>query len=331
MRMLGSSRPAQLVAIATVAVVMAVSSLLPGLDAGAQDDGLVGDFTVSISSESVPQDIPDGATIVGRWRISFLEGGRYEGERLDLGVLVRGSYSVEGDTVTITDEEGAVSCSNPSNQPAQSGDVSTATYRFEVDSNSLTLTPEQEGCALRRVLLSTTDLVPFVACNTEPIELATAGDGDDEDDDVGARGQGPAPRDVETPEQASPTAEPVADETAEAEATETPEDEPGSTEEQIDELLAQMTACWATGEPERFLALWSDDFRAQFLEEEGALDSLRAAMQVPLTWERAGDVNMDGDDRAEAVVRTTTLDEEEFVRFRFVFENGGWKWDGSAV
>jgi hypothetical protein len=327
MRLPKASWPLRLAALAALLMTLAFSAVMTSPFARAQDDTLAGDFTVSITNEAVPQDIADGATIIGRWRISFNQDGSYEGERLDLGVLVRGSYTVDGDQVTITDEEGVVSCSNANMAAGGVEDVSTGTYQFELDSNSLKLTPVDEPCALRRVLLSTTELIPFVACVTEPIDLTSASAGGN---NPGERGQGFSPGDVQAVDEASPTAEPVANPTEEVTEQATPESEL-SNEEQIDNLLSQMTACWATGEPERFLALWSDDLRGQFLQDETALDSLRAAMQVPFEWERAGDLRMDGDDRAEAVVRQTTLDQEEFARFSFVFEHGGWRWDGATA
>lgn len=320
-RYLAAAGPIRLAILVAVFFGLPLASFLPAPLARAQDDEneLVGDFTVSITDEAVPQDLANGETVVGRWRISFGADGSYEGARLDLGeVLVRGTYSVDGDKVTITDEEGLVSCSNDYMRGPQAADVSVGVYQYDLDADGLTLIPDVDNCALRLVLLSTTTMIPFIACTTEPIELAVTGGGPS--NDPGARGPGLPP-----------------DEQATVEATSTPAaatpiaDEDLSPEEQIDNLLAQMTACWATAEPGRFLALWSEEFRADFLEDETALESLRAAMQVPLSWERAGDVRMDGDDRAEAVVRSTTLDEEEFVRFLFVFENGAWRWDGSTA
>jgi hypothetical protein len=314
MRMLRLQRSLRLVALALVALLMAINPVLPSRFAGAQADDLIGDFTVSISSESVPSEIANGSTVVGRWRLSFKEDGTYEAERLDVGVVVRGSYEVNGDTVTVTDEEGLLSCSNSAMATGDSGDVSAATYQFNLRSNSLSFTAQEEGCALRRVLFTTTDFRPFVACTTEPLpDLAAEGD-------TPARPGNAAPEDILAAE-ATPSAGEPSDGPAPS----------GKTDEQIDNLLEQMTACWATGDPSRFLPLWSNDFREQFLQDETALDSLRLAMQVPLSWERAGDVRVDGDTRAEAVVRTTTLDEEEFVTYRFVFEDGAWRWDGSAA
>ena len=42
-----------------------------------------------------------------------------------------------------------------------------------------------------------------------------------------------------------------------------------------------------------------------------------------------GRIDSEGDDRVSAVVRTTALGEEEFVRLFFVLEDDEWRWDGS--
>jgi hypothetical protein len=318
MRMLGARVSFRIVALAAVLLIGAVSLARPFTFAQAQADGLVGDYTVTLVREDVPQDIANGETVIGRWRLSFKDDGSYEAERLDLGVLVQGTYSVDGDKLTVTDESGLLSCSNPAMSTADVGDVSVGTYHFKMRSNSLTFTPDQEGCAVRRILFSTKEFAPFVACNTTAMTLEAAGA------NATPLAKLPSPSDVLVAEATPGSGQPPSAPTASA-----------STDEQIDALVGQLTACWATGDPARFLPLWSEAFRKQFLtgsdaEQATALNSLRAAMQVPVSWERAGDVKMTGKDQAEAVVRTRTLDQEEFVRYRFVLENGEWRWDGAA-
>lgn len=312
MRTLRTRRPARFVAIAFVALLTLVAPVDSSRFAAAQQDELVGDFTVAIGSETIPTDIANGSALIGRWHLSFEPDGSYQAERIDVGVVVRGTYEINGDSVTVTDQEGLLSCSNPALATADEGDVSSGTYRFRIRSNSLTFTLVEDGCALRRVLYTTADFQPFVACVTQPMTDLAAAPSD-------------APRagDSTAREILAIAATPAAEE----DVAGTPA--AGTPEEQIDDLLAQMTACWATGDPSRFIPLWSTAFREQFLQDPTALDSLRLAMQVPLTWERAGDVRMRGDTEAVAVVRTTTLGEEEFVRYRFVFEDGEWRWDGT--
>lgn len=327
MRTLSAVATLRTVALTAVALVVLTAVVAPLTNANAQDDDLIGDYTVAISSEEIPTDVANAEMIVGRWRVSFQEGGVYEAERLDLGVLIEGSYAVDGDSVTITDESGLVSCANAAAATGGEADVSGGTYAFERDSNSLSFTPEEEGCALRRLLLSTKDFQIYVACLTPAaVETPVASpEPDSEPEPVGtAEEKGASPLDV-LAIGATPTEE----------ESDEPVEDGATVEDEIDALLAQLTACWATGDPARFLPLWSEEFRESFLsgtedENRAAIGSLQAAMQVPITWERAGDIEMTDDDRAEAVVRTTTLDEEEFVRYLFVFEDGAWRWDGAA-
>jgi hypothetical protein len=323
-----------LVAIITLLLVALTAALPRG--SAAQADEVAGDYTVSITDEAVDNSIANGSVLIGRWRISFGEDGAYEAERLDLGVLVRGSYQVDGNRLTITDEEGLVSCSTQAMTPGEDADVRTGAYTFERDDSGLTLTVEEDSCPTRRVLLTTTGLTPFTACNAEPVSLGAEEEdaGADEEATAGADETAdeeetvtPEPEDSVDDEEA--TAEPAIDRPAPGDRDTGPEE--GSTEEQIDELLAQMSACWATGDPALFMALWSEDFRSSFIENPADVEALRLAMQVPTAWERSGDVELDGDDEAEAVVRERTLNEEEFIRFRFVREDGVWKWDGTAA
>jgi hypothetical protein len=326
-RRLSGSSAFRVVALAMVASIVLSALIVPRAFVRAQDDELTGDFTVAINSEEIPTDVANAEMVVGRWRVSFANG-TYEAERLDLGVLIQGSYEIDGESVTITDESGIVACSNAAAAADGETDVSTATYTFERDGNALALTPEEEGCGLRRILLSSKEFQVFVACLTSA-SAATAE-------------ASPAP--VETDEEFAETPEPKGASPLDVlaiDATPKPGDddedvESGDLESEIDGLLGQLTACWATGDPDRFLPLWSEEFRDAFLsgdedENNAAIGSLRAAMQVPITWERAGDVELTDDDTAEAVVRTTTLDEEEFVRYLFVFEDGAWRWDGAAA
>lgn len=325
MRMLSAKPALRIVAMTAVALVVLTAVSLPLSNVRAQqDDELVGDYTVAISSEEIPTDVANAEMLVGRWRISFQEGGAYEAERLDLGVLIEGSYSVDGENVTITDEVGLVSCANASAATGGETDVSVATYTYDRGSNSLSLTADEEGCALRRILLSTKEFQLFVACVTPSNAQMVAASPEPE----------PDLESTPEPKGASPLDVLAIDATPNADDAQSGRD--AAVEEEIDGLLAQLTACWATGDPERFLPLWSQEFRDSFLsgtedENQAAIGSLRAAMQVPITWERAGDIELTDDESAEAVVRTTTLDEEEFVRYLFVFEDGAWRWDGAAA
>jgi hypothetical protein len=101
---------------------------------------------------------------------------------------------------------------------------------------------------------------------------------------------------------------------------------------EIDDLLRRMSSCWATREPEQFLPLVSESFRAEIApngEEGDRRFSLR--MGAPIVWDRAGEVEVIADGRVEATVRQTSGDEVDLVTYAFVFEDGAWRWDGGAA
>lgn len=298
-----------------IALLAAASFAIPR-PSSAQASDLVGEYTVSIQRDALPTDVPNAPSLTGRWRIAFGADGSYQAERLDLGVLVDGSYETNGDTVTITDASGLLSCTNATMASAGNEDVSAGTYTYALADGQLTLTVKDDGCALRRLLLGTLPLGSYVACTPGPVGL-----------------------DIATPG-ATPQATPVASggglfglltPTAPASPGAT---DSATTDAAIDGLLAQMSSCWATGDPQRFLPLLSASFRQQFsigseAEQASAVDALNNAMSVPITWERAGETRTESDGRVSAVVRTTSGTDEQFVRYYFVFEDGAWKWDGS--
>lgn len=315
------------------AVILLLSAVIvPFRFAGAQDDEITGDYSVTLARTDIPTDLANGSMAIGHWRISFAADGTFVEERLDLGVLVSGTYELNGDTLTVTDKDGLLSCANPADAPGGRSDVATATYGYELSSRGLTLTPKDEPCPLRRVVFATRAFTFYVACLTVAQGEAATPE---------ARPvQYAEPTDEATPALSESdifaaiqnAASPVSGPRGEAQA-------PAGDEltAQIDTLLKQLTACWSTGDPAKFLPLLSNDFQAQFLsgtEQENldALNALKAAMQVPIVWERAGDVDQTDVDRAEAVVRTTAADQEEFVRYLFVREDDGtWRWDGTAT
>jgi hypothetical protein len=98
---------------------------------------------------------------------------------------------------------------------------------------------------------------------------------------------------------------------------------------EIDELLAQLTACWATREPERWLPLLSDAFQQALISSDpNFLETLTISMSSPIVWERSGDVTIEAPNQLSAIVKSTVGTEEDFQRFIFIFEDGEWKWDG---
>ena len=334
---------------AALACCLAVTLLVPR--AAAQDDdeeALAGQFTVTISREEVPPTLANGPALQGQWVIAF-DDGAYTLSRQDIGLLVTGSYETDGETVTITDEGGLYACAPPVGSPPDA-DVRTARYSWERRGDELTLVVIEDGCEPRRLILSTRSLAVFVSCVTAPLDLSEESDPDDgangEEDEKQSGGLGALEEAAQEDDQAggaTPAADadagtPVAgdeDEAAEeSEATEAAA-QPEDPEEAIDALLGQLTACWATRDPAVVLPLFSAEFVEGLVDGGGPgatlLDvaaQLEQLMVVPVTWERAGSLELDEDgEEAEAVVSAQIGPEELFQTFRFVLEEDGWKLD----
>ena len=89
------------------------------------------------------------AVLNGRWRVSFLAGGRYTVAK-DGAVLVAGMGSVRGDRITFGHETGPAACRGPQ---------ATAVYRWTLRGKTLILTPISERCPGRQVVLATRPLI----------------------------------------------------------------------------------------------------------------------------------------------------------------------------
>ncbi|MGI8476622.1 MAG: hypothetical protein ACR2OO_09665 [Thermomicrobiales bacterium] len=312
------TRGAALKVIAIAVLIAVVATGAPGSVGralGQSGGGLEGNFTVTIAKEMIPKDVANGPLLIGRWRIAF-NSGAYEVERLDIGNVVLGTFKVDGDKVTLTDKSGLLSCANASASTGDQGDVSSGSYTWTLDAGHLTLAVDEDKCALRRILLSSAELTSFVACLTAGGGSATPAEATPEADSALTR--------LLTPP-------------ASAEGAATPEaGAQGDVQAQIDGLLSQMSACWATGDPAKFLPLLSKGFQTQFLgdtkqAQTSAIQGLAAAMASPIIWERAGELGTTTDAKTSAVVRQTVGTTSTFVRFNFVFEDGAWRWDGSQA
>lgn len=285
-----------------------------------------GEYTVAITDDDIPQDLVGGPDLIGRWQIFLRPDGSYSIARADIGVVVTGSFTVEDETITITDEVGLLSCVNAIPTAGPDVPVETATYTWDLESSGLTLLPVTEGCQGRKLILSTRPLDLFVACNTVAVPLST----EDETDEA-------TPEAAATPDDGEDTIPVIdnpfgRDEDDEA-ATEEAEDEGDAdisdddAEAGIDGLLGQLSACWATQDPARIIPLFGVDFLDALLEEAGSLQDVAGIfgqiMVVPINWERSGPVDSDGD-AFSAIVALTIGGEESFQRYSFVFEDGEW-------
>lgn len=253
----------------------------------------VGDYAVTIALEDVPRDFPAGATLIGRWRIGFGADGAYELERQDVGVVARGRAAVAGDRLTVTDESGPLAC------PAGAdGSPAPGVYAWDLIDGRLRLAAIEEPCAERRLLFTTRLLTRYVACPPLPDGAAASPVG------VGA-------------------GTPVA-------ITATPGAAGAAAGAAIDDLLATMSACWATRQPERFRPLLSPEQAAALIGDgEDAARRFARTMAAPIVWERSGEVELLDATHAAATVRLFLGDEVDYLRFAFVADAAGaWRWDG---
>jgi hypothetical protein len=296
-------RPLASIILLALALLLIAGPLAAAPVAAQADDALPGDWSVFVTPADALDDVPNSDMMVGVWRLSFGEDGAYAAERNDLGVLVRGTWERSGDEVIVTDESGILSCSEAGNAEGAVADAATGTYRLVEDDDSLRFEVVGDACGLRKILFTASSLTPFVPCPVVSTGLAAL------------EGEG---KTVYEPS---------------AQATE------GSVEQQIDRFLAELTACWATGDPERFLPLLTEDYRPIFVSagtDEGAEDpseqarALSSAMGIEFTFTRAGSVREVREGEATCIVRTVIGGQESLSRFRFVFTDGAWYWDGPA-
>jgi hypothetical protein len=307
------SRRAQLIRLTTSLVAFAfilAPMLTATVSAQHAGDGIVGDYSVTITKDAALPSVANSPMLVATWHIGFYQDGTYLAERIDIGPMVQGSYAVDGDTVTITDESGTLSCTQSSTSGDATLDVAVGVYTFKRDDKGLTLTPQTDGCALRVILLSSGELGPYTPCPVAPAGLGALA----------------TPMTPGTPVVAE-AATPITD----------PQSSSGDVEAQIDQLLASLTSCWLTGDVSRFLPLLTPEFQASFLSSgvEGSNPSqqsraLASAMGAPLTFERAGTVRQVRDGEATCIVKTSLAGQESFARFKFVRVDGGWLWAGPA-
>src|SRR5215217_7937174 len=71
---------------------------------------LQGAFAVTIAAEDVPPDLIGGASLIGRWQVSFNADGTYLLDRQDVGPLATGQFTTDGDQLTLHAETGVLAC-----------------------------------------------------------------------------------------------------------------------------------------------------------------------------------------------------------------------------
>jgi hypothetical protein len=289
------------------------------------DDGVAGVWSASVADSDVPTDLGSGPSLIGRWRIEFREDGSYAGIREDVGQVVGGTWAVEGDTLTITDESGPSSCAQPQPGVIDTVDAAVGTYRWTRGDDQLTLEATTDACEARRLLLTVRPLTVYVACTTESYPLDDPAPAPSQDE-LAATPAGATPAATPVLPEASPVDEGGVDESGEA---------PGGTvdtEAEIDALLAELSACWATGDPSRVLPLFSEVFLERLVLSGPPGTSIvdvaalfQELQRAPVIFERSCEVETDGPRRAQAEVTLRIGVEESTQQFDFVLEGGRWK------
>ncbi len=315
----------RLVAImgALTLVATLIGSVIVFSQVRAQDDSPVGQWSVALARTDIPVDIASSMSYIGRWRLGIEADGTFEAERSDVGVAVEGTWAVDGDQITFTDESGLLSCGNAAAAPIIDQDMATGSYTWVRSGKTLTFTKVDDACPGRIILLSTFAFSTYVACDTEPLTMAEL---------LGSPVASPVVEEAATPLPAEDLASPVAVSdpgTVIAASTATPEPLSQTFETEIDNLLGQLTACWASREPERWLPLLSNEFRdALIASDPNFLETLTISMTSPIVWERAGELTIVAPNQITAPVQSTVGTEQDFQTFVFVFEDGQWKWNG---
>jgi hypothetical protein len=289
----------------------------------AQDDSPVGQWSVALARTDIPVDIASSMSYIGRWRLGIEEDGTFQAERTDVGIVIEGAWTVDGDQITFIDESGLLSCGNAAAAPIIDDDMATGTYTWTRSGKTLTFTQVDDACPGRVILLTTFAFNTYVACATEPLTTAEL---------LGSPVASPvaeatvAPLPIEDPASPSAFGSPSAVEDV---ASASPQPLSASFETEIDDLLGQLTACWASREPERWLPLLSDEFRdALITSDPNFLETLTISMTSPIVWERAGELTIVAPNQITAPVKSTVGTEQDFQTFIFIFEDGQWKWNG---
>ncbi len=283
-----------------VAILMTVASVASAA-ALRQDDAapspLTGIFTASIAKEDVPAELAGGAALIGQWTLDLQPSNTYSLARADVGEVVTGDFEAGRATLAFASWTGAIGCTIPD------GEANAATYAWQKIDGQLILTPIDDSCTERLLLLTTTPLASFASCV-------------------------PPLRSAPDPFAAAISGTPASDVTVgEGVAAQEGYEEGADAELAIDHLLGLAGGCWAAADVDGFLALHADGLLRQ-IEMMGPAEDftreLSTFMETPLALERIGAVNLDDPDHAWAYIEVNLDDTATPQRVDFVREQGAW-------
>lgn len=283
-----------------VAIVTAVASV-GSVAALHQDDPapspLTGIFTVSIAMEDVPPELAGGAALIGQWTLDLHPDNTYSLARGDVGEVATGDFDAGQATLAFENWTGAIGCA------VTDAEANAPTYAWRSVDGQLILTPIDDSCAERLILLTTTPLARFASC-VPPVRSAP--------DPFAAAISG-------TPASGVTVGEGV--------AAQEGYEEGADAESAVDELLRLAGGCWAAADVDGFLALHGDGLLRQ-IEMMGPAEDftreLTTFMETPLALQRIGAVNLEDPDHAWAYVEVNLDDSATPQRVDFVQDQGAW-------
>ena len=100
---------------------------------------LVGTWVITVTEENAL--VSGGQKVgMGQYELTFTDNGRFSNFMVGVGVAIEGGYTLAQDKIVFKDE----------NSSCVKAGFPTATYKWSVENDSLTLTPIDDGCYIRR-------------------------------------------------------------------------------------------------------------------------------------------------------------------------------------
>ena len=133
--------------LVSAALLIGITLLLPNVKADSTKLP-PGTYTTTITESDVPPYFPPEVIeiLVGEWRTEFTAGGTYIVTK-DGEIVVVGRYNSNNSRLIMTDLQGVYACTDVPG-------VATGVYRWSFESNELVLTPVNDRCDGRPVVLT---------------------------------------------------------------------------------------------------------------------------------------------------------------------------------
>jgi len=108
-------------------------------------------YTTTLVEADVPSEFPEDVRdlLLGTWELALGNDNRYQVSK-DGNLMLEGHYASTKDQIALTDEGGPAACLEPGQE--------TGTYKWSVNGQTLTLTPMDDKCGGRSLVLTTHSL-----------------------------------------------------------------------------------------------------------------------------------------------------------------------------